>query len=370
MKLSRFTRAGSAVTVGVLALTLAACNPDAAEPGTETSESAAAELTGEFAGAGASSQESAMAAWTATFGAQHPDVTINYAADGSGAGREAITAGTVAWAGSDRALKDEEITETAEYCGPDGAWSLPVYVSPIAVAFNLPGVETLNLTPDTVAKIFAGTIKTWNDPAIAADNPDATLPTTAVVPVHRSDDSGTTENFTDYLAATAPDVWTWEPDGVFPEDIGGESAGQSSGVIGVVESTEGAVTYVDASKVGAGIGTAAIKVGEEFVAYTPEAAAAAVDASPLAEGRHEHDLSYEIDRTTTASGAYPIVLVSYALVCSNYSDEATGTFVKEFVGYIASAEGQEVSASEAGSAPISSDLQGKVAAALEAITVG
>lgn len=358
--------------VGAFALTLAACGSDdptgTATGGATPAGSEGADISGEYSGAGASSQESAMEAWVAGFQSQYADVTVNYDPAGSGAGREQFLAGGVAWAGSDAALDDEELASSKAVCGPDGAIDLPIYVSPIAVAFNLPGVDSLNLAPATIAGIFDGKITNWNDAAIAADNPDAELPDLAITPVHRSDDSGTTENFTEYLAAAAPEAWTYEPDGVFPVE-GGDSAEGTSGVVGVVTDTEGAVTYADASRV-TELGTAQIKVGEEWVAISPEAAAAVVDASPLVEGRHEHDLAYEIDRTTTEAGAYPLVLVSYAIACLSYEDEAEGSFVKSFLGYIASAEGQEAAAAAAGNAPISANLQSKVTASIDAITAG
>lgn len=373
VKLSRISRAGSAVVVGALALTLAACgsdNPTGSASASAEESGAAGGLSGTLSGAGASSQESAMEAWRAGFQSQNPDVTVNYDPAGSGAGREQFLAGGVAFAGSDAALKDEELATSQEICGPDGAIDIPVYVSPIAVAFNLPGVDSLNLAPATIAGIFSGQITTWNDEAIAADNPDVELPDTAITPVHRSDDSGTTENFTEYLAATAPDAWTWEADGVFPEDVtGGESAQGTSGVVQAVQNAEGAVTYADASKVGE-LATASIKVGEEWVPFSPEAAAATVDASPRVEGRHEHDIAVEIDRTTTEAGVYPLVLVSYGIACLNYSDAEQGELVKGFLSYIVSAEGQQAAADAAGSAPLSEGIATDAQAAIEAITVG
>ena len=91
-------------------------------------------------------------------------------------------------------------------------------------------MKNLKLSPDTLAKIFAGQITTWNDPAIAADNPDANLPSTKITPVHRSDDSGTTENFTDYLHQAAPNVWTYDKSGTWPVQ-GGEAGAQTSGLV-------------------------------------------------------------------------------------------------------------------------------------------
>ena len=164
------------------------------------------------------------------------------------------------------------------------------------------------MDPATVAGIFAGTITNWNDPAIAATNEGVTLPDLAITPVHRADDSGTTENFTDYLYQAAPDVWTWEPDGVWPATpVAGEAAPQTSGVVAAVEGGTGTIGYADASRA-EGFGQVAVQIGDEFVPFSPEAAAAVVDASPLEEGRTAGDLAIALDRTPD-SAAYPIVLV-------------------------------------------------------------
>ncbi|MBD5786684.1 phosphate ABC transporter substrate-binding protein PstS [Cellulosimicrobium terreum] len=374
VKLSRFSRAGSAVFIGALALSLAACGSDdpvgdaGGESGTDGSTETASDLSGELSGAGASSQESAMEAWRAGFQSANPDVTVNYDPVGSGGGRTQFLSGGTAFAGSDAVLDEDELVSSQEVCGPDGAIDLPVYVSPIAIIYNLPDLGELNLAPATVAGIFDGAITKWNAEEIAADNPDADLPDLDITPVHRSDESGTTENFTEYLAATAADAWPHEASGDWPTE-GGESAQGTSGVVQTVQGGEGTIGYADASKAG-DLGTASIKVGEEWVAFTPEAAAKVVDASPRVEGRGEHDIAVELDRTTTEAGAYPLVLVSYAIACSSYEDEAQGNLVKAFLTYISSDEGQSASASAAGSAPISEDLRTDVHAAIEAITVG
>ncbi|MBB5787937.1 phosphate ABC transporter substrate-binding protein PstS [Jiangella mangrovi] len=381
MNLSIVRRTLAPVAVAsAAALVLAACGSD---PETDTSnedtpddsssetaggEEPASELSGTLNGAGASSQESAVQAWIAGFQGSNPDVTINYAPEGSGAGREQFTSGAVAFAGSDAALDEEELAAAETACGAP-AVDLPLFIDPIAIPYNLPGVDNLQLGPVTLANIFNGTITTWNDPAIAADNPDATLPDTAITPVHRSDDSGTTENFVEYLIAAAPDAWTHEADGVFPPDLGGEAGAQTAGVIAAVQAAEGTIGYASAAAVG-DLQTAAIGVGSEFVEYSAEAAAAVVDASPRAEGRAENDLALELARDTTESGAYPIVLVSYTIVCTAYSDPAVGDLVKAYVGYVASDEGQQAAADAAGSAPISPELQAEVQAVVESIEVG
>lgn len=362
----KFSKAGRVAAVAALAaLTLTSCAAN--ETGATGAPDAASDLTGTLVGGGASSQQSAQEAWVAEFQKANPDVTIEYDPAGSGAGRDTFIAGGSAFAGSDRAFKDEEIAEdNFASCAPGtGLIELPAYISPIAVIFNLEGIDTLNLDAATVAGIFAGTITNWNDEAIVSQNADADLPDQAITAVHRADDSGTTENFTDYLHATAPDVWTNEADGVWPLE-GGEAASQTSGVIDAVTNGTGTIGYADASRAG-DLGTVAIKVGEEFVPYSAEAAAAIVDASPAAEGRSEGDLAIELDRTSTEAGVYPIVLISYLIGCSEYADADTAKLVKEYFSYIVSEEGQTVSAEAAGSAPISAAIAEKSQAAIELI---
>lgn len=314
----------------------------------------------------------AQEAWIAGFQTANPDVTINYDPAGSGAGRETFQQGGSDFAGSDRAFKVDEITAGPfEACAADsGIIELPIYVSPIAVIFNLDGVESLNMDAATIAKIFRGEITKWNDSAIAAQNEGVELPDLAINPVHRSDESGTTENFVEYLSAAAGDVWTDEVSGDWPTALGGEAAQGTSGVVDTVTNGVGTIGYADASRA-EGLGTVAVKVGEEFVPYSPEAAAAIVDASPLAsetEDRGAGDLAIVLDRNTDASGVYPIVLVSYAIACETYADSAKVDLVKGYLTYMASEEGQLASQESAGNAPISNDLREKVNAAIDLIS--
>jgi phosphate transport system substrate-binding protein len=353
-----------AVVAITAALALSSC---ASNEGTAAPEESASTLSGNLVGAGASSQDAAQQAWIAGFQTANPDVTIDYDPSGSGAGRETFLEGASDFAGSDRAFKDEEIAAGGfAKCAPDSSIvELPLYVSPIAVIFNLEGIDTLDLEPATVAAIFAGTITNWNDPAIAATNEGVDLPDLAITPVHRSDDSGTTENFTEYLGAVAPDVWTYEADGVWPFE-GGEAAQGTSGVVDAVTNGTGTIGYADASRAG-DLGTVAVKVGDEFVPYSPEAAAAIVDASPFVEGRAEGDLAIELDRTSTEAGVYPIVLVSYLIACQEYAEPENVELVKAYLSYIASEEGQDVAAENAGSAPITDALREKVVTAIDSI---
>ena len=331
-----------------------------------------AELSGNLAGSGASSMQNAQTAWTESFRglveAEGGDLTVTYDPTGSGTGREQFLSGQVKFAGTDAALDEEELAASAEVCNDEQAFNLPVYISPIAVVFNVEGVDSLNLSPEVIGGIFAGDITNWNDPAIADLNPDAELPDLDIVPVHRSDDSGTTENFTEYLSENAPDAWTHGPIETWPID-GGQSGDGTSGLISTVEGGNGTIGYADASQAG-NLGTANIQVGEEFVEYSADAAAKAVDVSPREEGREDNDIVVELDRTTEESGVYPIVLISYLALCGSYADSAEGEAVKAYASYIISEEGQQAGLENAGSAPISDELRTEAQAAIDGITVG
>ena len=365
MKVFRIGR--TAAVLSAAALALAACGSDNATNAAAGTESSA--LTGTLSGVGASSQASAMDAWIAGFNEANPNASIQYSPDGSGAGREALLAGGAQFAGSDAYLKDEEVEASLETCGPDGALHVPAYISPIAIAFNLEGVDELNLDADTIAGIFRGEISMWNDPAIVSRNEGTELPATAITVVHRSDESGTTENFTEYLAAAAPQVWTSEASGEWPAELDGqENAQGTSGVVSAASSTDGAITYADASAVGT-MGTVAVQVGEEYVGYSADAAAKAVEASTpvTGEGRPGLDMAMELARDTTESGAYPVVLVSYHLYCTTYDDQETVDLVKAFGSYVVSEEGQAAASEAAGNAPMSAALQEKAKDAIESI---
>ena len=322
-------------------------------------------LAGTLDGAGSSAQSAAQEVWIATIQNANGRLTVNYEPSGSGAGREAFLAVGLDYAGSDSALTAEEAEAGLAACVPgSGAINLPLYISPLAIIFNLDGVDALRLDAATTALIFRGEITQWDDPRIQELNPDTRLPSATITAVHRSDASGTTKNFTDYLAQAAPNEWESEAADSFP--YGGESAQGNSGVVNAVSNGINTIGYADASRAG-DLGIAALKVGDEFVAYTPEAAAAVVEASPLEEGRADDDLAINLDRTVDAPGTYPLVLVSYVIACREYPNPADAELVKGFLSFIASNEGQDVAAEFAGSAPLSPGLADRVQAAIEGI---
>jgi len=347
-------------SLAVLAIGVSACG---------SSGDSSSGLSGQIAGAGSTAQEAAQEAWTAEFENENSGVTISYDAVGSGGGREQFIAGGVAYAGSDAALEEEEgeLGKALERCKPGKLVEVPAYVSPIAIVYNLEGIESLQLSPETLAKIFNQEITSWDDKAIAADNPGVELPDTRITPVNRSDESGTTENFTDYLSQVVPSVWTYEVSGDWPVK-GGEAAQGTSGVVEAVSAGDGAIGYADASQAGE-LGVAKIKVGNQYAEPTPEAAAKVLEESPEAKdlAKGPYMFPYELDRKTESQGTYPIVLVSYLIACTKYDSAGEAEIVKGYLEYALSAEGQEAAAENAGSAPLSPALEEKFKPAIEAI---
>ena len=353
--------------IAVLALALTGCGAgNSSDASSDGGSSAGGSLSGSVAGGGSSAQDSAQQAWRAAFQTENSGVTINYDPVGSGVGRENFISKAYSFAGSDSYLGDDELPTAKERCGGEDAIEVPAYVSPIAIIFNLPGVDSINLDAKTVASIFDGKITKWNDAAITALNDGVDLPATKISPVHRSDDSGTTGNFTDYLNKAADGAWSYESAGIWPIK-GGEAAEGTSGMVAAVKAGEGTIGYADESQAG-GLGLVSVQVGEEFVAPSADAAAKALAVSTPVEGRADVDMALDIDRTTTESGAYPVLLASYLIACQTYDDANEAAIVKGFLSYIVSEAGQKAAAEQAGSAPLDAELSAQASEIVGAIS--
>jgi phosphate transport system substrate-binding protein len=347
---------GAGLMVATLALSGCAANEAGDLPSS---------LAGTLDGAGSSAQASAQDVWVSQFQRKNGSVTINYDPTGSGAGREQFIGGGVDFAGSDSALNDEELAGAFGSCAPgSAAIDLPVYVSPLVLVFNVDGVDSLRLDPAAIAGIFSGEIIRWNDPVLTALNPGTALPNEQISAVHRSDDSGTTKNFADYLHQNVPELWPDEAADAFPYP--GEGAQGNSGVVSAVANGYNTIGYADASRVG-NLSVASLKVGDDFVDFSTEAAAAIIDASPLVERENANDLVIDVDRTSTAAGVYPLVLVSYLIACEEYPRAEQAELVSAYLSYVASPEGQAAAAESAGSAPLSENFSARVLRAIDSI---
>jgi phosphate transport system substrate-binding protein len=316
---------------------------------------------GSIRAAGSTAQKNAIDEWVKNYQSACSGSSLNYQPSGSGAGIESFLAGQVAFAGSDSALKEDEVAKAQQHCGGSPALNLPMVVGPIAVAYNLKGVDNLQLKPETIAGIFSGKVTTWDDAAVQADNPDATLPSTPIQAFHRSDSSGTTDNFTKYLKAAAPKTWTYDS-GKEWKAPGGQGAKGSDGVAQSVSQTEGGIGYMEASFAdNSDLATARIGVGADYVALTPTAAGKAVEvATVVGQG---NDLALKLDYATTAAGAYPIVLVTYEIVCQQGTPQNDLPMTKSFLTYTASEDGQ-AALEDLGYAPLPKSIRRKVADAV------
>lgn len=316
---------------------------------------------GNVTGQGSSAQTNAVNAWIKAYQIACPDAAVEYASSGSGAGVRAFLTGTGDFAGTDTPLNPTDQQSADGRCKTGPAVHLPLVIGPIALAYNVAGIDGLRLSPQTIAKIFSGRITAWNDPAIAADNQQTTLPATRIQVVHRSDGSGTTGNFLRYLTAAAPSDWTHGTGSEWPLP-GGLGQQGSHRVVAAIARTDGAIGYVESSYARVtDLPTAQIgNSGGGFTHPTDHATAQTVAAARVTGTGG--DLRLEVDHTTAPGGAYPIVQVTYEVVCRTATTEAA----RSFLTYAASRAGQ-TAAEQAGYAPLPDALREQVAQSIAAL---
>ena len=374
MQKNILVRSIAALSGIVMLASVAACGDNTAattdNSSSSDSTSKSTPISGNFSGAGASSQQAAVEAWIAGFQGTNPEAKIAYNPSGSGAGVQTFLTGATAWAGSDKALADDEVEQSKSVCTEGTAFDVPVYISPIAVVFNLKGVSDagkhINMDAATIAKIFDGKITKWNDPAIADQNKDLKLPDTAITVVHRSDKSGTIQNFVSYFKDVTPDNWTYDLSENWPNEVG-QGAKGTSGVISTVKQADGTIGYADFSQVG-DLGTVAVKVGDKYNEISAEAGSKVIaDSKQDDTVKGDNRIVIKINHATEAEGAYPIVLVSYDIVCPAYKDTKQAEFAKAWLTYVTSDEGQKAAQDAAGTAPLPSSLKSEITKSIEAI---
>ena len=370
MKLNRSGAAVSLLAAGTLLLS--ACGSDnnttASTPGGSAAASTAAvKCDGKtnLAAEGSSAQKNAMDAFVVAYQAACPGKNLAYTPSGSGTGRKQFIAGQVDFAGSDSAIKDAEATSAATRCGGGAAWNIPMVIGPIALAYNLPGVDKLVLNADVTAAIFNGGIKTWDDAKIKAINPGATLPSTAIAPQFRSDSSGTTDNFQSYLTTASPTVWTQGAGSDFKGGVGQGSKG-SSGVAQAVGATAGAIAYLEQSFATQGkLSVAQVDNGSGPVELTTDNVAKTIAAAKFKDDSNNLVIDLTSVFGSKAAGSYPIVLATYEIVCSTgYSADVSGA-VKAFLE-VAANQGQ-AGLGAAGYVPLPDAFKTRVTTAISAI---
>ncbi|MEU5053442.1 phosphate ABC transporter substrate-binding protein PstS [Streptomyces sp. NPDC021096] len=369
MKLQRTNRLRT-VALGAIAvsgaLVLTACGSDdnsgngsgGGSGSTKAAGNIKCEGKGQLLASGSSAQKNAMDLWVKNFMAACKDIQVNYKPTGSGAGIQEFLQGKTAFAGSDSALKPEEVAKSKEVVKGGQGINLPLLGGPIAIGYKVPGVDNLVLDADTLAKIFDSKIEKWNDEAIKKLNPDAKLPDLKIQAFHRSDESGTTDNFTKYLKAAAEKSWPYAPAKAWAAK-GGQSADGSAGVSSQVKQTPGAISYFELSYATANkIDTVKINTGAAapVEATSDNASKAIAEAKITGTGQ---DLALKLNYATKAEGAYPITLVTYEVVGDKGNKADTLPATKSFLTYIAGEDGQSV-LKDLGYAPLPAEIAKKV----------
>jgi phosphate transport system substrate-binding protein len=361
----------------IAALTLTACGSDNNASTSGSSASGTSATAGDSAAKadcggknsvtaeGSTAQQNAIAELNKVWGQVCSGKTLAYNPTGSGAGVDQFIAKQVDFAGSDSALKDDQVQKAADRCGGNPAWNLPLVFGPVALAYNIDGVDKLVVNADVLAKIFQGQITKWNDPAIAALNSGATLPDSDIKPVYRSDSSGTTDNFQKYLAAAAPQSWTKGAGKEF-QGGAGEGAQKSSGVVQAIQATPGSIGYVEKSPAAAaGLKNAEIDSGAGAVALTDESTGKAVAAAKVKGDGNDLILDLNALYASKESGAYPLMLATYEIVCSKGYDADTAAAVKSFL--TVSANQGQANLSAAGYVPLPDSFKERLLKSVDAI---
>jgi phosphate transport system substrate-binding protein len=365
----RYRQQAATAGVAVVALTLAlgACSsssssstPSASSSGGGSSSSSgggSANLSGTLNGSGSTLQLVYEQAAISAFKSVQSGMTVNYGGGGSGKGRTDLASGTVNFAGSDSPIPDKE---KANFSGKTVLY-YPILISPITVSYNLSGVSKLQLSGPTIAGIFSGKIKTWSDQAIKADNPGVSLPSTAITIAHRSDSSGTTANFSQFLVEAGGSAWTLGSGSVINWPANSRGGNGNAGVSQIVKSTPGAIGYVDyADAKASNLTYAYIKNKDgKYVAPSVEAASAAASQASL-----KPDLTFSAIWAPGAS-SYPITAQSWVLVYQSQSDANNAAMLKAYIGYLVG-DGQKL-LSQLGYAPLPSNIDQQATAQLTKI---
>lgn len=336
------TSSGGATTATSAATTAAASTTAATSAGSPSAAATGAastwkprDVTVKLTGSGSSFVDPAMQLWVQKYKSLAPHVTINYQSVGSGQGKKDFIGNVTDFAGTDAYMTDDELKQAP------GSLHIPVVLGPEAIIFNLSGVSKLQLSGPTIADIYLGKVTKWNDPVIAADNPGVTLPGDSITVVHRSDGSGTTAIFTNYLSKVSDEWKTKVGFGTavqWPVGIGGA---QNPGVAAGVQQTPGAIGYVElAYAIENKLTPAAVK-NASGAWVLPSLDGASADAAGFLSDLPD-DLRVFITNAPSGQTAYPITGFSWLLLRPSYEDVNKANALTDFC-YFCITQGQTIS---------------------------
>jgi phosphate transport system substrate-binding protein len=319
---------------------------------------------------GSSAQANAVTRFVTAYESACPGYTLNYTSSGSGAGVSEFIGGQTDFGGTDSPLNAQkgEIDKAKARCGGADAWNLPTVFGPIAVTYNVPGVDGVALDGPTLAKIFNGAVTTWNAPEIAALNSGKTLPGDKINVVFRSDESGTTDNFQKYLDAASDGAWGKGAGKTFNGGVG-EGAKGNEGTSAAIKNTPGSITYNEwsyATKQGLQIADIITSAGPDPVKLSADSVGKSIDTVKIKGQGNDLVLDTSSFYKPSQAGAYPIVLGTYEVVCSKYPQADVASAVKAFLT-VAIGDGQKGLA-DAGYIPIPDSFKSKLSDAIKAIS--
>ena len=335
MKLNRFSAALSILVTGVLILSACGSHNNAAGGSSTTSAPPVKVTCGgkpDLKASGSTAQKNAMVEFVKAFAQSCPGQSLEYTADDSSTGINEFLESKNDFAGSDSTLTKDEYDRAQRRCGSP-TWSLPMVISPIAIAFNVNGVKTLNLDGLTAAQIFNGQINMWNDGAIALQNLGVQLPNEPIHVVFRSDESGTTDNFQRYLDTASKGTWGFPAGRKFNGGVG-EGAVGNDGAADKVKHTEGSITYLAwsfAQSEHLNAASIITSAGPDPVAISPESVGKTISTAWFIKKGDDLALDTISFYRPNQPGAYPIVLATYEIVCSKYQDPKVGQAVRAFL---------------------------------------
>ncbi|OBF04136.1 phosphate ABC transporter substrate-binding protein PstS [Mycobacterium sp. ACS4054] len=370
MRLKRFRAALGVATV--VALAVAGCGSnengagDRGGPGTSTSKVSCGGAKS-LKASGSTAQANAMTRFIKAFEQACPGQTLNYTPNGSGAGIGEFTGDQTDFAGSDSPLASIEYFAARQRCGSP-AWNLPVVFGPIAIAFHVAGVASLNLDGPTAARVFKGAVTAWNDPAIAALNPGVAFPAEPIRVIFRNDQSGTTDNFQKYLDSAANGVWDKGIGKTFNGGVG-EGVRGNDGASAAVKATEGSITYVEWSFAQAqklDMAKVVTSAGPDAVAISADSVGKTIAGADFSEDGNDLVVDTFSFYKPTQPGSYPIVLATYEIVCSKYPDPQVAAAVKAFLQSTVGA-GQD-GLTNNGYVPVPQSFKSRLSAAIDAIS--
>jgi phosphate transport system substrate-binding protein len=371
-------RSGTAIgLMAAGAVLLAGCGSDNNTPAAPGSSGASAAGTSAvqcggkptLKASGSTAQANAMTRFVAAYESACSGQTLNYTSNGSGAGVTEFTGNQTDFGGSDSPLNQAkgEYDKAKARCQGADAWNLPVVFGPLAITYNLPGVDGLILDGPTAAKIFNGTITEWNDPAIAALNSGKSLPAEKITVIYRNDESGTTDNFQKYLDSASNGAWGKGAGKTFNGGVG-EGAKGNEGTSAAIKSTPGSITYNEWSFAKAqNLSQAAIvtSAGPDPVTISTDTVGKTIAGAKIAGTGNDLVLDTSSFYKPTQAGAYPIVLATYEIVCSKYPDAQTGPAVKAFLQ--STINGGQTGLGDNGYIPLPDTFKDKLTTAINAI---